>query len=50
METVKTWESKQGLSKDDAKRHADDIQKLTDEYVKKTDTALAEKEKDIKAV
>lgn len=50
MEQVKNWESKQGLSKDDAKRHSDDVQKLTDDYVKKTDAALADKEKDIKAV
>lgn len=50
METVKAWESKSGLSKDDAKRHADDIQKLTDDYVKKVDAALSDKEKDIKAV
>ncbi|WP_424133930.1 ribosome recycling factor [Roseomonas chloroacetimidivorans] len=50
METIKGWETKSEISKDDAKRWSDDVQKLTDEYVKKVDAALAEKEKDIKAV
>ena len=50
METIKGWETKSEISKDDAKRWSDDVQKLTDEYVKKVDAALSEKEKDIKAV
>ena len=50
METVKAWETKSEISKDDAKRHSDEIQKLTDQAVKRVDEALAEKEKDIKAV
>ena len=50
METIKNWETKSEISKDDAKRWSDDVQKLTDEYVKKVDAALSEKEKDIKAV
>ena len=50
METIKGWETKSEISKDDAKRWSDDVQKLTDEYVKKVDVALADKEKDIKAV
>jgi ribosome recycling factor len=50
METIKGWETKSEISKDDAKRWSDDVQKLTDEYVKKVDAAYAEKEKDIKAV
>ena len=48
--TVKAWETKSEISKDDAKRHSDEIQKLTDQAVKRVDEALAEKEKDIKAV
>ncbi|MFO8063414.1 MAG: ribosome recycling factor [Spirochaetota bacterium] len=41
-------EKKNGdLSEDDEKRLEDEIQKLTDKYVKEVDTALEEKEKDI---
>jgi ribosome recycling factor len=35
------------LSEDEEKRLEDDIQKLTDKYVKEVDDALEEKEKDI---
>jgi ribosome recycling factor len=35
------------LSEDEEKRHEDEIQKLTDSYVKQVDEALQEKEKDI---
>lgn len=38
------------LSEDETKRKTEEIQKLTDEYIKKIDTALAEKETDIKKV
>ena len=50
MEQIKGWETRSEISKDDAKRWSDDVQKLTDEYVKKVDALLAEKDKDIRAV
>lgn len=50
MEQVKGWESASEIGKDDAKRWSDEVQKLTDQYVRKMDEALAEKERDIKAV
>ena len=50
MEQVKGWDKKHELSEDDAKRNEDEIQKLTDQYVKQVDAALAEKEKDIRTV
>jgi ribosome recycling factor len=50
MEQVKAWDKKHELSEDDAKRHEDEIQKLTDQYVKQVDAVLAEKDKDIRTV
>lgn len=50
METIKGWETKSEISKDDAKRWSDEVQKLTDGTIKKVDEVLAEKEKDIKTV
>ncbi|MFT8242736.1 ribosome recycling factor [Roseomonas sp. BN140053] len=50
MEQVKGWETKSEISKDDAKRWSDEIQKLTDQYVKNIDAALTDKEKDIRSV
>ena len=50
MEQVKGWEGKSDISKDDAKRWSDEVQKLTDQYVKKIDEAFSEKERDIKSV
>ena len=50
MEQVKSWETKSEISKDDAKRWSDEVQKLTDQSVKKIDEALVEKDRDIKAV
>ncbi len=38
------------LSEDEQKRMSDEVQKLTDEYVKKIDTMLSDKEKDIMTV
>lgn len=46
METIKNDK----LPEDEAKRKEGDVQKLTDEYIKKIDDALAAKEKDIKTV
>lgn len=50
MEQIQAWKKKSEIGEDDAKRWSDEVQKLTDEYVKKIDVALAEKEKDIKTV
>lgn len=50
MEQVKGWDKKHEVSEDEAKRAEDEIQKLTDHYVKLVDAALAEKEKDIRTV
>ncbi|MDB5369724.1 MAG: ribosome recycling factor [Roseomonas sp.] len=50
MEQIKGWETKSEISKDDAKRWSDEVQKLTDSIIKKVDEVLAEKEKDIKTV
>ena len=50
MEQIQAWKKKSEIGEDDAKRWSDEVQKLTDEYVKKIDVQLAEKEKDIKTV
>ncbi|HXT80882.1 MAG TPA: ribosome recycling factor [Acetobacteraceae bacterium] len=50
MEQVKTHEKKHEIGEDLAKDWSDAIQKLTDQYVKKVDEALADKEKDIRQV
>jgi ribosome recycling factor len=50
MEQIKAWDKKHEISEDDSKRWHDDVQKLTDQYVKKVDDALHEKEKDIRHV
>ena len=50
METVAAWKKKSEISEDDAKRWSDEVQKLTDGYVKQIDTVTAAKEKDIKTV
>ncbi len=50
MEQIAAWKKKSEIGEDDAKRWSDEVQKLTDDYVKKVDQALAEKEKDIKTV
>jgi len=49
MEALKK-EKANGQSEDENKRLGDEVQKLTDEYVKKVDTLLADKEKDIMTV
>ena len=47
MEALKTMEKKGEISKDEHKKREGDIQKLTDEFIKKIDDALVAKEKDI---
>jgi ribosome recycling factor len=49
METLKKLKS-DGMGEDENKRFGDDVQKLTDDHIKKIDGLLADKEKDIMTV
>ncbi|GAB6853711.1 ribosome recycling factor [Asaia astilbis] len=50
MDQIKTFEKKSEISQDDMKVWSDAVQKLTDQYVKKVDDMLADKEREIKQV
>lgn len=50
METLKSMEKNKEISEDDHHRQNQDIQKLTDLWIKKLDDLLASKQKDIMAV
>jgi ribosome recycling factor len=50
MEQVKGFEKKHEIGEDQAKTWSEEVQKLTDQYVKKVDDALTDKEKDIRQV
>ena len=50
MDQTKALEKKGTISEDDLKDWTDEIQKLTDGYIKRIDDALADKEKEIKQV
>ncbi len=50
MEQIKTHEKKHEISEDDARTWHDEVQKLTDQYVKRIDEGLVEKERDIRQV
>jgi ribosome recycling factor len=52
MEQIKAMnaDKKAPISDDEAKRAQDEVQKLTDQYIRQVDALLAEKEKDIRAV
>ncbi len=50
MEQLKAAEKKNEISKDEHERASADVQKLTDQYVKRIDEALADKEKDIRTI
>jgi ribosome recycling factor len=50
MEQVKGFEKKHEIGEDVAKTWSDEVQKLTDLFIKKVDEALADKEKDIRQV
>ncbi|MDQ2803918.1 MAG: ribosome recycling factor [Pseudomonadota bacterium] len=50
MEQIKTFEKKHEIGEDVAKTWHDEVQKLTDQYVKRADEALADKERDIRQV
>lgn len=47
---IKKLEKAGELTEDDAKKATDEVQKLTDKYIKKIEELTAEKEKDIMAV
>ncbi|WP_299192022.1 ribosome recycling factor [uncultured Erythrobacter sp.] len=47
MESLKADEKKKDISEDERKRLEDEVQKLTDGYVKDTDDAAAKKEQEI---
>ncbi|MDP5104039.1 MAG: ribosome recycling factor [Erythrobacter sp.] len=47
MEVLKADEKKKEISEDDRKRSEEQVQKLTDQYVKETDEAAAKKEQEI---
>ena len=50
MEQIKALEKKSNNSQDDEKRWSEDVQKLTDSYIKKLDDMLADKDREIKTV
>jgi ribosome recycling factor len=50
MEQIKGYEKKREIGEDLAKTWSDEVQKLTDLYVKKVDDALMDKDKDIRQV
>jgi len=50
MEQIKGHEKKHEIGEDLAKTWTDEVQKLTDQYVKRVDEALTDKEKDIRQV
>ncbi len=50
MEQIKNWQKKHEISEDDERDWSDEVQKLTDGYIKRLDENLAEKEKDIRQV
>jgi ribosome recycling factor len=50
MEQIKALQKKHEISEDDERDWLDQVQKLTDDYIKRVDTSLTEKEKDIRQV
>lgn len=50
MDDIKKHQKKHDLSEDDIERWSDEVQKLTDQYIKRIDESLAEKEQDIRQV
>ena len=50
MEQIKALLKKSDISEDDERDWAEQVQKLTDGYIKRVDESLAEKEKDIRQV
>ena len=50
MDQTKALEKKNVISEDELKVWADDIQKLTDGYIKRIDAMFAEKDREIRTV
>jgi ribosome recycling factor len=50
MERIKAFEKKHEISEDDVKDWSEVVQKLTDQYIRRIDEALSEKEREIKQV
>lgn len=50
MESLKKLEKDHKISQDEHRQKSDEVQKLTDRYVKQVDEVLANKEKEIKTV
>jgi ribosome recycling factor len=50
MDQIKAHEKKHELGEDEAKHWHDEVQKLTDQYIKRIDEAFAEKERDVRQV
>jgi ribosome recycling factor len=50
MEQIKGFEKKKDIGEDVAKTWEAEVQKLTDQYIKRLDEALSDKERDIKQV
>ena len=50
MEQIKAYEKKHDIGEDVAKDWSTEVQKLTDQYIKRVDDTLVDKEKDIKQV
>jgi ribosome recycling factor len=50
MDQIKGLEKKHDIAEDDGKKWSEDVQKLTDDYIKRIDEALAEKDKEIRQV
>jgi ribosome recycling factor len=50
MDQIKTFEKKHEISEDDSGRWSDEVQKLTDQYIKRVDESLVEKEREIRQV
>jgi len=47
---LKTLQKDKDISEDDERRGQDQVQKITDQFIKKVDEVLAEKEKDLMAI
>jgi ribosome recycling factor len=50
MEQIKNFEKKHEIGEDQARTWSDDVQKMTDGYIKRIDGVLTDKEKDIRQV
>lgn len=50
MDQIKGFEKKHEIGEDDTKTWSDEVQKLTDQYIKRVDEALTDKEREIKQV